>query len=927
MAEVKKVYFGLEETPLPVGQNKKGEYETLQGDESAITFTTARSDVGEISVDERLYFEMMRNLPSRSMLPYFKDELTARDPNRTDPAKKSYISGYIGAPSIGKSFAFKTLGKMTHPKGALMLNCKDVDMGSIFCETVFDTSAANTEKAGIDAKIMLGNKNPDQGLKKESVELLRNALGEAFSEENRDGKTIYSIDWNGIRAKGETFEEQNYQKQVISSCLTQVCQLEGIKTDGGAQSIGITTRDGIAIRVMDPNSADYGRPLLLDEINRAKPGTLQKLYEYTAMLADPKVQTCEVIGGGNRPVVLRRSAFPETFRVNFTGNPATEGMGSEDMDRPFISRLGVELDLMNLPDPTEKDIADRIAGSLTGVPMTQIYYANEEEYQKDPEGFSELMMAYRTGGLTDAEKAAIPEEELINIRNAPKTIQVAEQMAGFFAAMRQLTNPESTLYKQNAELSLSQEYEDYLRGLEIDLRLVTKYMENASVEKPKTVKKANFGKVLGKLGKPRANVEIKKPDTKERLSTRGDRLEDSLEQWMERVFMPGHAETLGIQYDEMKEMYDTAKRIASSYGIGEPILVEGKINSSKRLKDIYNVDMALLPDNQTNLIRDELAGMLKDKHGITLENPEEALPTMAINAALARMKESIKAGPETEQVRSVHMLNDNLDTVADKPIVEAVLADAFVAEIPEPKDLAPHDTFMGALAIPALSEANIKALWNHSLSTLEQMDPNDETVKIAENRSESGIGLTVVMTQDKEAPVVTHVISDKETKRTVIISENVDKKVQDIFARNGITYIDRKDPQAAKKIDDEVEFITRSRPEAQTATECLQGALGLRDCADGETIGEAIVNSSAETVTCPIFVSHVERPLTINRELLIPTKTAAPQATEKTSVSPDSMSDKNMLNFGFAKTATPKRTPPTFQPMSYAAALRTKKTR
>ena len=174
---------------------------------------------------------------------------------------------------------------------------------------------------------------------------------------------------------------------------------------------------------------------------------------------------------------------------------------------------------------------------------------------------------------------------------------------------------------------------------------------------------------------------------------------------------------------------------------------------------------------------------------------------------------------------------------------------------------------------------------------------------------------------------MTHVISDKETKRTVIISENVDKKVQDIFARNGITYIDRKDPQAAKKIDDEVEFITRSRPEAQTATECLQGALGLRDCADGETIGEAIVNSSAETVTCPIFVSHVERPLTINRELLIPTKTAAPQATEKTSVSPDSMSDKNMLNFGFAKTATPKRTPPTFQPMSYAAALRTKKTR
>ena len=185
---MKKVYFGLEETPIPAGYNKNGEFETLASEDSALEFKTLRSDVEDIPVGERLYFEMMRNLPSRSVLPYFVNELSRGDSNRTDHDQQSYISGFIGAPSIGKSFAYKTLGKMTHPKGALMLNCKDVDMGSIFCETVFDTSAADAEKAGIDAKIMLGNKNPEQGLKLESIELLRNALGKAFSEEDRDGK-------------------------------------------------------------------------------------------------------------------------------------------------------------------------------------------------------------------------------------------------------------------------------------------------------------------------------------------------------------------------------------------------------------------------------------------------------------------------------------------------------------------------------------------------------------------------------------------------------------------------------------------------------------------------------------------------------------------------------------------------------------------
>ena len=543
-----------------------------------------------------------------------------------------------------------------------------------------------------------------------------------------------------------------------------------------------------------------------------------------------------------------------------------------------------------------------------GIFFLALSYDFKKYFKNDPEAFTETMMAFRKGGLTKKEQAAIPEEQLINIRNAQNTIQVAEQMSEFFAEIRQLTNPNSSLYKQSG-LQLSQEYEAYLNSLEIDLRLVTKFMENASVEKPKAVTKPKLGKLMGKLGKQRGSVEAKKPDMKERLATRGDRLEEYIEGWMERIFMPGHGETLGIQHDEMKEMYDIAKKIAANHGIGEPILVEGKISGAKRIKDLYNADVSMLPDKQTDVIRNELAELLEKKHGIKLENAEEALPTFAINAALARVKDAANKEPENAQVRSIHVLNENVDTVADSPIVEAVLTDASVAEAPEPKDLAPHDTFMGALAIPALSDANIKALWNHSLSAMDALDPDDETVKIAENRSETGIGLTTLLTNDKGEAVVTHVLTDAPNKRTVIISEDVDKKVQDMFARNGITYIDRKAPDAAAKIDKEIEFMTLSRPNSQEVMEYMQGALMLRDTSAGETLGEALAASSAETVHNPIFVSHVERPPVIAKDLLTPTRKAE-KAAESSANHADAVS--------FAK---PREV------MSYAATMRAKKTR
>ena len=103
--------------------------------------------------------------------------------------------------------------------------------------------------------------------------------------------------------------------------------------------------------------------------------------------------------------------------------------------------------------------------------------------------------------------------------------------------------------------------------------------------------------------------------------------------------------------------------------------------------------------------------------------------------------------------------------------------------------------------------------------------------------------------------------------------------------------------------------MTLSRPNPQEVMECMQGALMLRDTSAGETLGEALAASSAETVHNPIFVSHVERPPVIAKDLLTPTRKAE-KAAESSANHADAVS--------FAK---PREV------MSYAATMRAKKTR
>jgi hypothetical protein len=817
--KTKKIVLGAESTPLPVWDSQTGRTGALASPESGIDFYT----LNEKRDAQSIYADLMRNLPSRSMLPQLIHELTERDPGRVDWDKHSFLCGYMGPPSIGKSFMIKTIGRLVHPRGCLYLNCKDIDMGTIFCETVFDTSSANKEKASIDAKILQGNQG-GEGLSDDSLHMLRNALGDAFIEEERDGKKLISIDWNGIQVKGTTPEEQAYQKQVIHETMSQVCQNEHIVMSSEMGQIGITTRDGIAIRAADPKSADYGRPILLDEINRAKPGTLQKLYEFFAMLSDPKVERQQVTGGENRPFTFSREDLPVTYRMNFTGNPATQGMGSADMDRPLISRFGVELDIRTVPDPALADYADRIAQSLTGVPLMQVYYSARPFFDKHPEKLVEAAKNFRLQGLSEAEKHNVPEEEMLNIEDAMRIMQLSEQLAEFFGSLKTVFNPESPAYR-SGKFSISQEYETYLQGLEVDLRLVSKLLEKASVVTPRVLQPGavDYSAAFSKAADKAASADISIDD---RLADRGQRLESYLLQWLHDVLIPADAQTRGINVQECDKVLKFAATIAAHCGIGKLSLQESMQGGVQRIGELYDIDKLQTVTARHALLRDLMVDVIRQHSDGLPEDPDQVLSVSDAAKALALAAKTTLAEPavfvagstSAEPFKAVVATNDNA-------------ADG--------KPLASKEAFLTALAIPELREKTINGLWNPAMLDDQNLELSDEAAKIAANTSDSGLAVTTVLVDSngKDEPVHIFRAAATETspeKVVVVSGSDVDKRLKALLKSGGVTYVDSNDIDAVTTVNEAVKDCLNDGTDRNIAASYLSTAFLIRNGAAGQ---------------------------------------------------------------------------------------------
>lgn len=876
-SKFKKVQLGSRRFPLPVWDKKSGKGGALIGARGTLSFYTMREDISRsgaetpvsdkdrISADERIYAELMRNYPSRNMTEFLIHELQARDPGRSDWQNNSFISGYVGGPGVGKSFLFKLLGSLVHPKGNLYLNCKGVDVGSIFSETVFDTGSALQERAAIDARIMQGNKG-GKGLQPESLEILRNALGDAFTSTlTPAGTTDFAINWDGLRVRGTTVQQQTYQTEIIAQTLRQVCNNEGIKISEGGIQIGITTRDGIAIRAMDPSSADYGRPVLLDEINANSEdqGSLEKLFEYVAFLADPKVPSIELVGGKNRKMVFHRNDLPPTFRVNFTANPNARGMARGSFDRALMSRFGVQLDIKTVPDQDASDYADRIAGYLVGAPLMQIYHAGNDAathgniYDKSPDLLKAAVTHIHTMARTDAEKKHLGSApiELQNADISPRIMQMANQMGTFFDRLSALLNPDSDFHKGG---NLSPEYEAYLREIQIDLRLPTKLIEKAGSVEPEAETPSNINDLAKAFAGAFAAEEAADEETEDfsdRMGDRGKRLESYILKWLKQVIVPADAGTRGIATAECQQLLKLALKEAADNGIGARELNDSTRGGVASIASLYDVDRLENKSEQARIVRDALLQAAGGDMANLLKGGKGADAILSLDDLMRLSKEAVSL---TLQSGQALIARADADGIAENPFTVGRLVDSIKvkeSDLPGVEQLATYEGVMIPIVWPAIAAKTLSDIWG-SVAAKKPSGSKSLTMQIAENGVEAGIGVTSLLVQRDGNPEIVHIL--KGLGDTLVISGPVLKDFNSLMKRQGIMHVDYTAKSAANTID---AFVEKAIIPAETV-DAIKAAFLLRNGEDGRrakdmkrSLGAIMTDVENVPPVAPVYVA------------------------------------------------------------------------
>lgn len=861
------VQLGSENYPIPV-TDEKGTFHMLASDAGIIYFPSWRqpkldAKLGtSISVQEQVYGDLIRKYPSTSMIPLLKAELERRDPNRSDPATRSYVSGLRGSPAVGKSFMFKLLGSLTHPRGAYLFDCKGVDMGSLFRELVFDVSAAVAETNAIDAKILKGNREGAKyGLKPENLGLLKAVCGDALLEETQGDRTVISIDWKAVELRdekgrpAETLEEQERLSKKFQEILRQVCLSEGIAATENIAKIGLVERDGIAIRACDPNSADYGRPIMLEDPDQSKPGTLRKLDEWLPVLTGAE-QECMATGAGGRTVDISRRNFPASFHVSITMNQAIEGMGSNTLDGPTLSRLALLIE--DAPDATKNDWADRFCQEMTGLAARQLYNA-EKAYRDKTEDFVEDLQAYRELGMTLEQKRNLKahhQEQLQNIRKIGNIRVLAENMGSCAAQIALMLDPKSSYYRDDPNKSLSSEYEAYLteQAKQFTLRAVSNMMRSAASVPAQHAPATTFRKLSERVKSSSHDGTINpshRITLATRLGMRGDNLDKYWAQLLEQLFIPKYCATLHIRRDEPEKIHALAKQIAANHQIGV-----GRSNSNPptTLADLYNLDAKELPGFRAEAAREKFIQhlrLLNPKLQLP-QDPERLVSLEAMELALQHIEET--ALDVTKDSAAISVPNTDVNTLGSQPWRKIIVKDSIPADPDSEqafhapsKHLLPRDTLLTALTVPEVAKIILPGLWNTALR--DTLSINGDAGNMATGK-DAHFAVTSVTLRHADKMEVLYIIHDKKLDETIIVGSKINEQLQASLKEAKVHYFDAGAKNTAEKINEVMKKMLAGHSKPASVIGSMIVAFSYRS-AQTENTRELFKLSMGEVLTRP----------------------------------------------------------------------------
>lgn len=778
-----KVYLGTESYPL-IDSNEKSELGARAGN-MPIELDVNLTAPNGIDLNDYVYGMYIRNLSTRSMLPAINSEFDRRN-QLNDKSLKTYASGFLGAPGTGKTFFFNNVGKMQHERGAILVDCSDKDLKTLFENPTFDSKSANREKAAIDAKIVMRNKGMEGGLSDASLEKLRTVMGAALIE---DENGMVTADWSGIAFEGNDLAEQEHSVQVFQSMLREVCKAEGIELSKESSEVGIVMQDGELYRVFDPQSPDYGRPIILDELNRARFGTMDNLYGLLNFLNSPNMSAFTIRGANGKELVLDKKNIPSTFFLNFTGNQAVDGMGSQSFNDPFLSRVPEGFSLRTIPDTTANDISDMISSYLLGVPGTILFdaFSVDGKSQRSLQDFISFLKTARTIGLTKKEIDAIPQWQMYNINNAGKIIALSRQMGRFFYEIKALAQRRAPYDKittgKGEELLLEPGYEAFLATKNVDFRIVPRFFIEADILKGEVTSMR-----LPKLGAVKGTSSAAIVSEKERYATRGNRLENVMREWLEITFVPQDMGVRKIEEKTTKAMLDKAKQIAYQNGVLPATTKEAKTNQT-RIADLYNIEVAETGSYHKRL-QAVISNVLRDKYPeIAKESDEEILPLSVVSATIQTIADDKSSTLQTAyKAKNLLVLNEDVDEVSQQMLGQAeVVADTNAPTISA-------ENLLVALSLDETKSMNLEHVFQIPKGAESGSDFKAYGVY---NDKQANVKCSFCRVLGKDNnPSYMFVFYNKDTDNLIVVGDDVSQEALKFFSKKNRIYLNRNEVSA-----------------------------------------------------------------------------------------------------------------------------------
>ncbi len=775
---------------------------------------------------ERVNGQLFRQMPIPSMMLMLRDLL-----KKTQPQSKNKIMTVFGDAAFGKSHLFKLMGSLTHPKGAISVDCGGMNMRELFFRTVIDYGQGVKEqfdKRAEQGKIsekslqLLEEQFPGSVVRKQTMtgrnenypQMPGNYTDKLSTEQsyvdmNGYGEKIF-INWDAIGArrqegqqgKNVAVEDRGDAALRAQRILSAIYDREGIDVQSNA--FGIKTVPGEVFE-----SINSGRPLFLDEFNKSKKGTLDAFQTWlqfangeidTVTIQNPMAQSGEE-GDSPKSITINRGDLKVGWFVGVAGNDSTDGDTTQEISVSMKTRLNP----MYVGVPAENDWSHRIGQTWTGLPLTTLYTVHEKWAKADPAQFSEYLLNLRKLGLDAEEVKAIPPHELYFLKNFQETVEAVKQVAAYYHERLQLADPTSPLLQSKAYENLADEIGSGYDRVHVSFRKIIADFNKAIESSPEVRDsfEANFSSDLAAAfaqldmsavgnsgpGWHRFGANLVK-------AIEEDIANDTIGMPLVRAALLKIAETNGVTEPELKEARASEEKQSVATLLKYDDLKE--VGGTEELTAIRNVLMACIKSQWPNFQQDEYT-----------------IPLARLGEALRELD-----GKRDPSPKAFVMPNDDLDNINLNPMLVGRAVPVYDAPDPEATGEYQYVDFRAALAslvVPEYGEANRKLLWPvEMIDRMEGEMSNDpleiEAFNIAMGKASLGFNLGILKAVDaRKEEVFLFVIEDKvhlnktdvdRHKYLVIGPEAIAPQLQAELAKQGMTYIVRSEESSLTRINE-----------------------------------------------------------------------------------------------------------------------------